>query len=112
MTLIDQLDTVLKYMAEHSDNIPLWPDVIAENAGLKIDKSSAYLLCDYLYGQGLVERTNDMAYSIKGEGVIFWQEGGFRDEVKFKWTTSDVIDLIAATATIGLLVVEIIRCIR
>jgi hypothetical protein len=101
------LNQILDYMARNPDNPPLQPDVIAKNAGLNIDKNSAYLLCDQLYADKHVSRDGDY-YIVLLKGINFSKRGGYpRFSVSWgtmpEWIVAVTTTLLAVLATIEFL---------
>jgi hypothetical protein len=108
MNTNELLDAILDHMAQNPDEIPLRPDSIAKNAGLNIDRASAYLLCDKMFKDGYLHRDGD-AYVILLEGVEFSKAGGYIQKAKkIDWikvatwvaAVAGVISALAAVATL------------
>lgn len=79
MTNHQQLDKILSYMALHLEEIPKRPETIAKNAGLIIDRATAYLMLDMMHSDGYVKRVDDKdaSYILLFKGVIFVNNGGY-----------------------------------
>lgn len=79
MTRQEKLDKVLAHMANNLDEIPTRPDLICENAGLKVERAEGYSMLDMMLNDGYVGCYDEKrtVYTIRYKGIIFLDNGGY-----------------------------------
>ena len=73
------INRLLQYYVDNKSGLGVAPDLAAERSGLKIDKSSAFLMCKMMFDDGYLYLQNDnlTRYSANYKAKLFIDEGGY-----------------------------------
>lgn len=74
---LEMMDKILGHMASKPDEVPLSPDLIAQRAGLNIDKPLAFMMCAKMSRDGYLQKFDNIRYALYAEGFFFIKTGGY-----------------------------------
>lgn len=77
---LEMMDKILGHMASRPDEVPLSPDLIAQRAGLEIEKTLVFMMCAKMSRDGYLQRHDNVRYSLYAEGFFFIKTGGYSKE--------------------------------